>query len=357
MRTKTFILFLICVVATSVFLIVFGNQRPSIQTIVTETHKQLTNLKNFKENLENAEEKRLVADEKYLTLLGFTEHPRLYPSAVWKNTSLPIIVTYVTDGQELQAVGFARNVAHFLPNHTAIIYNLGLEQYGLQMLLTHCNSSRCVVVNFELNAFPSHVEEERLHAFRPLLIQDALHKAGAVLFMECDHRLLTGRIEPLLQIALKGGGVLGWATKRATSALTHPKMFDYFHTTADNFLFLPMVESNKLLLYNTESVHEEIMLPWVQCALTLDCIHPIGAQSAGCRFNKKPQYRYSGCHRYDGSALNIVLGLRFGLDEMQYTYQGHEVFFRKVGPDVAAVELAGLENNTTESTSSNKDIT
>ncbi|KAK7866703.1 hypothetical protein R5R35_003242 [Gryllus longicercus] len=357
MRTKTFVLFLICVVATSVFLIVFGNQRPSIQSIVSETHKQLTNLKNFKENLENAEEKRLVADEKYLTLLGFTEHARLYPSAVWKNTSLPIVVTYVSDGQEQQAVGFARNVAHFLPNHTAIIYNLGLGQYGLQMLLTHCNSSRCVVVNFDFSAFPSHVEEERLHAFRPLLIQDALNKAGAVLFMECDYRLLTGRIEPLLQTALKGGGVLGWATKRATSSLTHPKMFDYFHTTAESFLFLPMVETNRLLLYNTEGVHEELMLPWVQCALTPDCVHPIGAQSGGCRFDKKPQYRYSGCHRYDGSALNIVLGLRFGLDETQYTYQGHEQFFRRVGPDVAAAEMVGLENNTTEATSSNRDIT
>lgn len=51
----------------------------------------------FQENLENAEEKRFLADDKYLTLLGFTEHPRLYPAAVWKNTSLPIIVTYVSD--------------------------------------------------------------------------------------------------------------------------------------------------------------------------------------------------------------------------------------------------------------------
>jgi len=48
MRTKSFVIFLIFVVATSVFLILVGNQRPSIQTIVTETHKQLNNLKNFK---------------------------------------------------------------------------------------------------------------------------------------------------------------------------------------------------------------------------------------------------------------------------------------------------------------------
>jgi len=41
----------------------------------------------------------------------------------------------------------------------------------LFQLQSHCNSSRCSVINFELSFFPSHVEEERLHAFRPLIIQ------------------------------------------------------------------------------------------------------------------------------------------------------------------------------------------
>lgn len=45
----------------------------------------------------------------------------------------------------------------------------------------------------------------------------------------------------------------------------------------------------------------------------------LGAQSGGCRFDKKPLYRYSGCHSYDTSALNIVLGLRHGLNESHYS--------------------------------------
>ncbi|XP_066998338.1 uncharacterized protein [Anabrus simplex] len=398
MRTKSFILFLVCVVVTTVFLIGFGNQRPSIETIVTETHKQLNNLKTFKEDLYNAQEKRLVADSKYLKRLGFTQHPRLYPHSVWKNTTLPVVITYifvkvstkcsqcamsagmgwnrpvrlsfilgfdttkvteVLDGQEQQAVGFAHNIAHYLPNHTALIYNLGLEHYAYQMLLGHCNSSRCTVVNYDLSVFPSHVEEERLHAFRPLIIQDALWKAGAVLFLECDYRLVTGHIEPLVQAALVtgGGGVTSWPTKFATTSLTHPKMFDYFCTSPDSFLFLPMVESSRILIYNNFGIHRELMLPWVKCALTRDCVYPIGAQSAGCRFNKKPQYRYSGCHRFDGSALNIALGLHFGFDETRYIYQGQETFFRRIGPELAAEELSGLDWNSTDSTITNKDGT
>nr|CAD7400246.1 unnamed protein product [Timema cristinae] len=276
MRTKTFVLFLMCVIATSVLLILVGNKRPTIESIVSETHKQLHNLKTFK----------------------------------------------------LQA---------------------------------NCNSSRCVIVNFDLELFPSHVEEDRLHAYRPLVIQiycpqDALNKAGVVLFMECDHRLVSGQLELLVKQATEEGGVVSWATYHPTSSLTHPKMFDYFQTTAESFLFLPMVEASTLLLVNVEGVHAKIMLPWVQCALTQDCILPIGAQSGGCRFNKKPQYRYSGCHRYDGSALNIVLGLYFGFDEKRYTCKGKERYFRRVTVETATAEMAGLEGNATEATSISKDF-
>lgn len=45
----------------------------------------------------------------------------------------------------------------------------------------------------------------------------------------------------------------------------------------------------------------------------------IGAQSAGCKYNKKPQYRYSGCHSHDESIFNILLGLTWSFDETKYS--------------------------------------
>ena len=39
-------------------------------------------------------------------------------------------------------------------------------------------------------------------------------------------------------------------------------------------------------------------------------------------------FRYSGCHRYDVSAFNIVLGEVFSFREA--AYMGTETFFRKV---------------------------
>lgn len=183
MRIKTFFIFLLCGIVVFFCLIFLGShQRPSIQTLVSETHKQLYNLKNFKENLRDAEEKRLQAEEKHLVMLGFTDKPRLYPTDAWSNTTLPIIVTVLFSGQEkmvlilncvcinwaillfpnmiliIQGVGFAKNTAHMAGNHAVLMYNVGLSSSGLQSVTPHCNTSQCQIVPFDLTLFPPHIQ-------------------------------------------------------------------------------------------------------------------------------------------------------------------------------------------------------
>lgn len=148
---------------------------------------------------------------------------------------------------------------------------------------------------------------------------------------------------------VKDIGILAWpmASKNAVSTLTHMKMFDYFNTNPEKFFFLRMVTADTLIVLNTKSIHKEILLPWIQCALTQDCIVPIGAQSGGCRFDKKPQYRYSGCHNYDTSALNIVLGLKFKFDNSRYTYNNSINLFKTVSLESAMMTLHNFEQNST----------
>ncbi|KAK3918895.1 GMP reductase [Frankliniella fusca] len=356
MKTKNvFLLIILLALTSSLFVIFSRNQQASIQTIVSETHKHLNKLKQLKENLNQPDEKRLLASEKHLFHLGFGKNSHIYPSSLWTNTSVPAVVTYVkSHGHEKYAIAFLRNVQHFLPNSTVLIYNLGLNQEKIQTILNHCDNSRCMVLTFSLESFPSHVSDDVSHAYRPLIIQDALNRVGGVFFLECNIRL-TKSPKSFLKMPIssqKGHGIIAWATRQATSSLTHPNMFGYFHTTTENFLFQSMVEANKLLIYNTADIHNNIMLPWVQCALTEECIFPIGAQSSGCHFNKKPQYRYSGCHRYDASALNIVLGLQFDFKDDLYTYHSNnqspdEAFFKTVSDTDILNEFNALEDNST----------
>lgn len=91
--------------------------------------------------------------------------------------------------------------------------------------------------------------------------------------MDSNIRLNNTNISKFL---LPESGILTWPTKHATSSLTHPKMYEYFHVSAESFFFLPLVTTSYIIIRNTKEIRDNIMLPWVQCALTRDCISPIG---------------------------------------------------------------------------------
>lgn len=93
-----------------------------------------TVFKQFQDNFRDTETKSLNADEGFLIALDFTDNPRLFPKDIWKNTSLPVVVTYIFDGQESQAIGFIFSVSKVLPNNTILVYNMGLSDSGLKLV-------------------------------------------------------------------------------------------------------------------------------------------------------------------------------------------------------------------------------
>ncbi|XP_050436139.1 uncharacterized protein LOC126842938 [Adelges cooleyi] len=352
MRSRYMVFCFVAIFSLSILFIMFQDSlsRPAIETLVTETHKQINNFKNFKDNLKIAEQKELVVNDEYLVSLGFISSPALYPAKFWKNTTLPVVVTYVLDGEHGQTIGLIRCINKYLSNHIILMYNLGIPDYQLRLMHQFCNnSSRCIIMEFSLSKFPSHVSHPQIKAYRPLVLQDALNQAGAVLFLDPDVRIISSDITKLFS-TYNNKSIAGWETRIATTTVTHPKMFDYFRTPAENFYFLPTVQVDKLIMYNTEDVHQDIMLPWVQCALISECITPIGVQTKGCRYNKKPQYRYSGCHGFDVSALNIVLGIHYQFDSAPYVIsEKPDNFFTKISAREAERVLHNLILNMTDS--------
>lgn len=151
---------------------------------------------------------------------------------------------------------------------------------------------RCRLVKLDLVAigFPSYViDDAQMHAFRPLLIRDALRRwARTVLFVENSVRLRPNTANDLSelrrQVEASASGVKGWRTEptMAVSSRTHLKMYEYFHTDDDNFKFLKMLSLDALLFTDTVRVNQRILLPWIKCALLPECIHPIGEYSRCC---------------------------------------------------------------------------
>lgn len=78
------------------------------------------------------------------------------------------------------------------------------------------------------------------------------------------------------------------------------------------------------------------------------CYLITGAQNSGCQFNKKPLYRYSGCHLNDASALSIVLGQHFRHNSDRYSFYDDRDMFRVISADEAELEISLLVQNQTD---------
>lgn len=235
--------------------------------------------------------KILEIDSKYLSLLGYISPPassssnplssplpKIKPINSNPNKLKFSVVSYVLGGQAASAISLIQNIASKLPNDTLLLYDIGLSEDDSRALSTYCNNTKCILIVYDLTQFPAYVSDERMRAFRPLLIKDALNHSKTVLFIENNVRIrsLTNEYRSELFAHLNGSGVLGWTTRLAVSSRTHPKMFDYFQTDAEDFMFLPMVSMDAVLFVDADMVSEKILLPWIKCTLTLECIHPIG---------------------------------------------------------------------------------
>lgn len=218
--------------------------------------------------------KKLEIDPKYLSILGFTDANRSHGSR--GNFS---IVSYVLNGQAASAISLIQNIASKLPNDTLYLYDIGLSEVDAHALNTYCNTTKCAVIAYDLSRFPPHVNDERMHAFRPILIKDALMRCSSkILFIENNVRInsMPQEFRNKIMRTANDSGVLGWTTRQAVSSRTHPRMFPYFQTNEEDFMFLPMVSMEAVLFYDTDLVNKNILLPWIKCSLTQECIHPIG---------------------------------------------------------------------------------
>ncbi|PRD27530.1 UNVERIFIED_CONTAM: hypothetical protein NCL1_35112 [Trichonephila clavipes] len=336
-------------------------------------------------------------EEKYLKHLGFNvDEPRLYPASQWSNTTLPVFVIVLSPSDCHFIHGFLKSFQHFFVNSLLVIYDLGINPSEYSLINNICNSSNCILRTFDFDAYPSHIRNLQLYAYRPIIIQnmlgyftnmrmhvilldslnvdhewqcnrlnhqpdlrifsqdawnshesapaEVLNQAGAVIMLDVQYIFTSGELHNIVSRAEKDG-IVAWSINQPTSALTHPRMFDYFNTKQERFFFHRMVQPNHIVLYNIDIVHFKIMFHWVKCALVPNCIAPIGAQNSGCRFDKKPLYRYSGCHRYDMSALNVVLGLMFDFSSSHYSAKEEDKFFRFV--DMEKDFIADPDKNST----------
>jgi hypothetical protein len=232
------------------------------------------------------------------------------------------VVTWVQLGQVAASILHLQNIASVLSSNL-VIYDLGISESDLQTLSTFCNSSKCTIITQDFSQYPSYIFDDKLRLFRALIIKHALSKYKTILFTGNDIRL-RGSAKVFNEIRKKAeetSDVVSLEIKKLPiTSNTHPRLFDYFDSDADSFLFVRQVTLDAVFFHSSKFLDDKILLPWIKCILTPQCIQPIGASfnANHCKY-KKPRYRYSGCHNFDESALNVVCGLAFNFNEAKYS--------------------------------------
>ena len=133
MRQRAFLLFLTCLVFTSLAVLLLPSRRgASFNKIVKETQEKISHLSD---NLisDQSSPDLLAPSPVYLTTLGLSGPgwPQLYPLGSWlvaERASQPSLVSAVEPGQAELGLGFIRSATHFLPDTSLLLYDLGVSR-------------------------------------------------------------------------------------------------------------------------------------------------------------------------------------------------------------------------------------
>lgn len=108
------------------------------------------------------------------------------------------------------------------------------------------------------------------------LFQHALSRVGAVIYADPLYHWAgsPSDLQDLWTKVSSKHGILTWPRRPAVTSLTHPHMFQYFHEDVDDYLFVQMVDASRVMVVG--KLMRDVMKYWIQCALTLECIMPIG---------------------------------------------------------------------------------
>jgi hypothetical protein len=362
-KTRSFFLLILFIVFTTLLVWLFNSPQHRLRSIVSKTHMHIKNINSKFQALDSSEDaiensasnnaaedsRSLAIDSTYLELLGFVAEPKLFReiSDEEKNSklaqvfetlnlnmnnnnnnnevllskislNLPVISTAFFRFGEREKALIESKMTHFL-NDLMLVYDLDLSSSEQLRIKKMCNSS-CILKPFKGDKYPAHLVNPKMKAYKPIIIQEVLNEYGAVIWIEPPNVFTSSKLDTFLNHS-KQNGVLTWSLKQPVSQITHPSMFKYFASKAEDFYFVHTLDTSQLILFNTKLVHEELMLPWVKCALKEECIAPLGSKYYGCDFDRRPLFHYSGCHRYEMSAFSIITSLLFKFQNEKYTVE------------------------------------
>lgn len=153
------------------------------------------------------------------------------------------------------------------------------------------------------------------------LFQETLQEFGHIFWVDSSFRLHGNNIvniDAYVQMNKQRAGITVWPLDFLRQAcFIHTGMFNFFGEKAEDFVDSFSVEGGAILIYNYWPTYRAIVLPWLMCAFTEQCISPKGSKLSPCNFENKFTSKHC-CHRYDQSAMGLILERVFHFNSSLY---------------------------------------
>ena len=282
LKTRSFFLLVIFILVSSIIIWLFNSPQPDLRSIVSKTHMHIKNINSKLQvlDVDDTNAKNLEIDSTYLELLGFVNEPKLFKEIDGEEKSklaqvvgnfnlnndallnkisskMPPIITAFFHFSDREKALIESKLRFFL-NDLILIYDLDLSSSEQLKIKKLCNSS-CVLKPFKGDKYPKHLINPKMKAYKPIIIQEVLNEYGALIWIEPPNVFISNKIDKFLNQS-KTNGVLTWSLKQPVSQITHPSMFKYFDSKAEDFYFVHTLDTTQLILYNSKQIHELLML-------------------------------------------------------------------------------------------------
>jgi len=226
-----------------------------------------------------------------------------------------VMVSGFSSNHYIEAQDMIATVQHYLPSTRIIVYDLGLTDNQRTELGKYCNVE---VRPFQHENYPPHTNILTTYAWKPLVINEVASRYEVVFWGDASIRLRGGSFaEKIFPFLLKFPFVAGSVTDLPIISLTHDGMLKYLNLSLsrEQMSHFGHLESGCWAVWVNTLMKTKFLNYWADCALHQECIAPHGATLLNCDLKTamKKTGVYVGCHRYDQSALDMILIREFGL--------------------------------------------
>ncbi len=227
-----------------------------------------------------------------------------------------VMVTPISSNHFEESKDYIGTVHKHLPNTRIIVYDVGLKEQEVRTLKSYCNIE---VKTFDFNKYPKYTRDLNKYAFKGFIMEEMSKTHELFFFCDASCRLLSS-LEHILPFLLDFPFLPLTAVDYPMVKSTHDGMLSYLRINMSRLELTKYIgiQSGLYIMWTTELMNRHLIQPWVDCSRHIECISPKGAFKNKCRLldlHVKENFltSFSGCHRYDQSALNMILIREFGL--------------------------------------------